>query len=113
MYAGEKSDRAIVLRRRPNKRRPLLAEAMERRAQPKGNNRQTAAVRTRSRVCTVIGHKGGGQRVQRKLIPSFQVGPISQKPLTTAQALESGTISKAATTPPKPSRPVNANDVAD
>ena len=32
--------------------------------------------------------KRNGQRVQRKLIASFQVGPIAQNPVTTAQILE-------------------------
>ncbi len=49
MYAGEKSDRAIVLKKHPNKGRQLLAEDVEGRARPKGNNRRAAAVRTQSR----------------------------------------------------------------
>ncbi len=35
MYAGEKSDRAIVLKKHPNKGRQLLAEDVEGRARPK------------------------------------------------------------------------------
>ena len=49
MYAGEKSDWAIVLKKRPNKGRQLPAEDVEGRARPKGNNRRAAAVRTQSR----------------------------------------------------------------
>ncbi len=54
MYAGEKSDRAIVPKKRPNNGRQLLAEDVEGRAQPKGNSRQAAAVRTQSRVSASI-----------------------------------------------------------
>ena len=54
MYAGEKSDEAIVLRKRPNKGRQLPAEVVEGRASPKGNSRQAAVVRTQSRVATSI-----------------------------------------------------------
>ncbi len=49
MDAGEKSDWAIVPRKRPNKGRQLLAEVVEGRARPKGNGHQAAAVRTQSR----------------------------------------------------------------
>ena len=49
MSAGEKSDRAIVPKKRPNNERQLSAEDGEGRARPKGNNRQAAAVRTQSR----------------------------------------------------------------
>jgi hypothetical protein len=49
MYAGEKSDWAIVPKKRANKGRQLPAEFVEGRARPKGNSRQTAAVRTQSR----------------------------------------------------------------
>ena len=52
MYADEKSDEAIVLTKRPNKRTKLLAEVVEGRASPKGNSRQAAVVRTLSRVAT-------------------------------------------------------------
>jgi hypothetical protein len=38
MYAGEKSDEAIVPRKRPNKGRQLPAEVVEGRASPKGNS---------------------------------------------------------------------------
>ena len=50
----EKSDEAIVLRKRSNKGRQFLAEVVEGRASPKGNSRQTAVVRTLSRVATSI-----------------------------------------------------------
>jgi hypothetical protein len=54
MYAVEKSDEAIVPRKRPNKGRQLPAEVVEGRASPKGNSRQAAVVRTLSRVTTSI-----------------------------------------------------------
>jgi hypothetical protein len=54
MYVGEKSDEAIVLRKRSNKGRQLLAEVVEGRASPKGNSRQAAVVRTLRRVTTSI-----------------------------------------------------------
>jgi hypothetical protein len=52
MDAGEKSDEAIVPRKRPNNGRQLPAEVVEGRASPKGNSRQAAVVRTQSRVAT-------------------------------------------------------------
>ncbi len=54
MYAGEKSDRAIVPKKRPNNGRQLPAEDVEERARPKGNSRQAAAVRTQSRGAASI-----------------------------------------------------------
>ena len=54
MDAGEKSDWAIVPRKRPNNGRQLPAEDVEGRAQPKGNSRQSAAVRTQRRVAASI-----------------------------------------------------------
>ena len=39
MYAGEKSDEVVVLRKRPNNGRQLSAEVVEGRASPKGNSR--------------------------------------------------------------------------
>jgi hypothetical protein len=39
MYVNEKSDEAIVLAKRLNKRRQLLAKVVEGRASPKGNSR--------------------------------------------------------------------------
>ena len=54
MDAGEKSDEAIVPRKRPNKGRQLPAEVVEGRASPKGNSRQAAVVRTLRRVATSI-----------------------------------------------------------
>jgi len=50
----EKSDEATVPRKRPNKGRQLPAEVVEGRVSPKGNSRQTAVVRTLSRVVTSI-----------------------------------------------------------
>src|SRR5258708_38638374 len=49
MYADEKSDEAVVPRKRPNKGRQLPAEVVEGRASPEGNSRQAAGVRTLSR----------------------------------------------------------------
>ena len=54
MYADEKSDEAVVPRKRPNKGRQLPAEVVEGRASPKGNSRQAAVVRTLSRNTTSI-----------------------------------------------------------
>ncbi len=54
MYVGEKSDWAIVPKKRPNNGRQLSAEDVEERARPKGNSRQAAAVRTQSRVSASI-----------------------------------------------------------
>ena len=54
MHAGEKSDWAIVPRKRPNNGRRLPAEDVEERAWPKGNSRQSAAVRTQRRVAASI-----------------------------------------------------------
>src|SRR5258705_965648 len=54
MYADEKSDEAVVPRKRPNKGRQLLAEVVEGRASPEGNSRQAAVVRTLSRDTTSI-----------------------------------------------------------
>src|SRR5260370_18337901 len=48
MYADEKSDEAVVPRKRPNKGRQLPPEVVEGRASPKGNIRQAARVRTLS-----------------------------------------------------------------
>ncbi len=49
MHVGEKSDWAIVPKKRPNNGRRLPAEDVEGRARPKGNSRQAAALRTQSR----------------------------------------------------------------
>src|SRR6516165_10310665 len=54
MYADEKSDEAVVPRKRPNKGRQRLAEVVEGRASPKGNSRPAAVARTLSRVATSI-----------------------------------------------------------
>jgi hypothetical protein len=54
MYADEKSDEAVVPRKRPNKGRQLPAEDVEGRASPEGNSRQAAVVRTLSRDATSI-----------------------------------------------------------
>ena len=54
VHVDEKSDEAIVLTKRPNKGRQLPAETVEGRASPEGNSRQTAVVRTLSRIATSI-----------------------------------------------------------
>src|SRR5258708_7151826 len=54
MYADEKSDEAVVPRKRPNKGRQLPAEVVEGRASPEGNSRQAAGGRTLSRATTPI-----------------------------------------------------------
>ena len=54
MHVDEKSDEAIVPRKRSNKGRQLPAEIVEGRVSPKGNSRQAAVVRTLSRVTTSI-----------------------------------------------------------
>jgi hypothetical protein len=38
MYVDEKSDEAVLLMKRPNNGRQLLAEVVEGRASPKGNS---------------------------------------------------------------------------
>src|SRR5215510_6579815 len=57
MHVNEKSDEAIVLKKRPNKGRQLLAEVVEGRASPKGNSHQAAAVRTLRRASASIRRK--------------------------------------------------------
>src|SRR3979409_2117964 len=52
MYVDEKSDEAVVPRKRPNKGRQLPAEVVEGRASPEGNSRQAAVVRTTRRRTT-------------------------------------------------------------
>src|SRR5258708_37036413 len=54
MYADEKSDEAVVPRKRPNKGRQLPAEVVEGRASPEGNSRRAAVVRALSRDATSI-----------------------------------------------------------
>jgi hypothetical protein len=53
MHADEKWDEAIVLTKRPNKGRQLLAEVVEGRASPKGNSRQAAVVSDTEPSCHV------------------------------------------------------------
>jgi hypothetical protein len=54
MYADEKSDEAVVPRKRPNNGGQLPAEVVEGRASPEENSRQAAVVWTLSRVATSI-----------------------------------------------------------
>ena len=55
MHGDEKSDEGVLPLKRPNKRGLPLAEAVEGRTSPKGNSRQTAAVRTQSRAAASTG----------------------------------------------------------
>jgi hypothetical protein len=55
MHVGEKSDGAIVPRKRSNKGGQPPAEVVEGRASTKGNSRQAAAARTQSRIAASIG----------------------------------------------------------
>jgi group II intron reverse transcriptase/maturase len=55
MHGNEKSDEGVVPEKRSNKGGLPLAEAVEGRTSPKGNSRQTAAVRTRSRAAASNG----------------------------------------------------------
>ena len=54
MHVDEKSDEVIRAEKRPNKGGLPPAEAVEQRTLPKGNSRQTAGVRTLSRVIPSI-----------------------------------------------------------
>ena len=76
MHAGEKSDEAVVPRKRPNKGRQLPAEVVEGRASPKGNSRQAAVVRTLSRDTTSIrlaAVRLDCMRVQNRVPPTFDL----------------------------------------
>ncbi len=55
MRGDEKSDEGVVPKKRPNNGSLLPAEAVEGRTSPKGNSRQTAAVRTQSRAAASPG----------------------------------------------------------
>ncbi len=55
MHGDEKSDEGVVPEKRPNNGGSPLAEAVEGRTSPKGNSRQTAAVRTQSRAAASNG----------------------------------------------------------
>jgi retron-type reverse transcriptase len=55
MHGNEKSDEGVVPEKRSNKGGLPLAEAVEGRTSPKGNSRQSAAVRTRSRAAASNG----------------------------------------------------------
>ena len=68
MHVDEKSDEAVLPRKRPNKGRQLLAEVVEGRASPKGNGRQAAVVRTLSRASTSI-RLAAVRRIARGLTP--------------------------------------------
>src|SRR5215468_2883986 len=54
MHVDEKSDEAILPRKRPNKGWRHPAEAVEEGPHPKGNSRQAAVVRTLRRVARSI-----------------------------------------------------------
>ncbi len=55
MHGNEKSDEGVLPEKRSNKGGLPLAEAVEGRTSPKGNSRQTAVVRTRSRAAASNG----------------------------------------------------------
>ena len=83
VHVDEKSDEAIVPTKRPNKGRQLPAEVVEGRASPKGNSRQTAVVRTLSRVATSIRlaavrrTAGGSYRVPPTFDPREEPGALA------------------------------------
>jgi group II intron reverse transcriptase/maturase len=66
MYADEKSDKAVVPKKQPNKEGLPLAEAVEGRALPKRNNGQATAVRTQSRGTASNGLAGVRQAARQK-----------------------------------------------
>ncbi len=70
MYADEKSDEAVVPRKRPNKGRQLPAEVVEGRASPEGNSRQAAVVRS-YHVDPIGGCAPVRMRVQTVCRPTF------------------------------------------
>ena len=65
MDADEKSDEAVVPRKRSNKGRQLPAEVVEGRASSKGNSRQAAVVRTLSRSYHVDPNAGCASSAER------------------------------------------------
>lgn len=66
MYADEKSDKAVVPMKQPNKEGYPLAEAVEGRALPKRNTGQATAVRTQSRGTASNGLAGVRQAARQK-----------------------------------------------
>lgn len=66
MYADEKSDKAVVPKKQPNKEGLPLAEAVEGRALPKRNTGQATAARTQSRGTASTGLAGVRQAAQQK-----------------------------------------------
>ena len=66
MYADEKSDKAIIPKKQPNKEGLPLAEAVEGRALPKRNTGQATAVRTQSRGAASNGLAGVRQAARKK-----------------------------------------------
>ena len=83
MHVDEKSDEAVLPRKRPNKGGQLLAEVVEGRASPKGNSRQAAVVRTLSRATTSIRLAAvrwracGSNRVQPTFDPREEPGALA------------------------------------
>jgi RNA-directed DNA polymerase len=65
MHAGEKSDKVIRPKKRPNNGEMSPAEAVEGRTLPKGNAGQTAAVRTQCRVAASNGLAGVRQAARQ------------------------------------------------
>ncbi len=71
MHADEKSDEAIVPKKRPNKEGSPSAEAVEGRASPKGNGGQAAAVRTQRRAAASNGLTGVRQAARHSKSERF------------------------------------------
>ena len=65
MHAGEKSDKVIRSKKRPNNGEMSPALAVEGRTLPKGNAGQTAAVRTQCRVAASNGLAGVRQAARQ------------------------------------------------
>ena len=66
MHADEKSDKAVVPMKQPNKEGLSSAEAVEGRALPKRNTGQATAVRTQSRGAASNGLAGVRQAARQK-----------------------------------------------
>jgi hypothetical protein len=69
MHVDEKSDEAILPRKRPNKGWRHLAEVVEGRASPKGDSRQAAVVRTLRRVTPRPARPSCDETLPQKLRP--------------------------------------------
>src|SRR5262245_6410166 len=81
MYADEKSDEAVVPRKRPNKGRQLPAEVVEGRASPEGNSRQAARGSDSAPSCHVDPIGGCApdcMRFQNREPPTFDPREVSR-----------------------------------